>query len=298
MQANAAFPLLKHFESAMDRFNSPVVRRVALIVAAVFLIGGLALAIADKPDALLSIDYKLVLLCLVLAGPLSIFASALEFGATARLAGVRISASEVLQVTIIGSAANLLPIPGAMMVRIASIKAAGASLEKAASATTFSAALWPATGCIAAGFAAMALGYPIAGAMVAAAGLAGLVGFVGLAFMRFRSHAMLATLVGIKALQIAVEVGRLSLCLAALGGASDLLTSTILNMSNVIGSIVTIVPAGLGVREGVGVALAPILSLSASLTFLAVAINRILGLLTIAPVAILLAAKPDRRTIG
>ncbi len=278
--------------------NSPVVRRACLSLAALFLCLGLALAIRANPGLLATIDFRPVLVCALVAVPLAILSSALEYDLSARLAGVRIPPGEVLKTTIIGSAANLLPIPGAAMVRIAGIKAAGSNLVNGAAATTFSAALWPATGALAAGFAGMMLGHTLAGALLAGAGAVTLVGVLALAFARFQRFDLPAALLGVKALQVGIEVLRLSLCLAALGSNSDLLVCAVLNMANVVGSLVSIVPAGLGVREAAAVALAPLLALSVSLTFLAVAVNRILGLAIVAPLAVILAARPVRRTIG
>lgn len=298
MGISSRYAIKDKAEHVLQRLRTPAIRRGVLIVAALALFTGLALAIRANPNLLANIDPQPILLCALIAVPLAVLTSALEYDLTARLAGVHVSPGQVLQTTIVGSAANLLPIPGAALVRTAGIRAAGASLKNGATATTFAAALWPATGTTAAGLAGLALGHTLASALLALLGAGALVTLLVIGVLRFHRPDLTALMLATKCLQVAVEVARLSLCLTALGASGDLLTNTVLNMANVIGSLVAIVPAGLGVREGAAFALAPLLALSASLTLLAVAINRILGLAVIAPLALLLAARPASRTIG
>jgi uncharacterized membrane protein YbhN (UPF0104 family) len=52
----------------------------------------------------------------------------------------------------------------------------------------------------------------------------------------------------------------------------------VLTISAVLGSAVSIVPAGLGVRELVGAMISPLISVLPAQAFLAIALNRIFGM--------------------
>jgi uncharacterized membrane protein YbhN (UPF0104 family) len=90
---------------------------------------------------------------------------------------------------------------------------------------------------------------------------------------------------------VLLDALRIYLCLWALGTAGAFAQASALAISGVLGSAVSIVPAGLGVREGVAAAMAPIVGLAASSAFLAASLNRLLGLATTAPVAMVLAVR-------
>lgn len=81
---------------------------------------------------------------------------------------------------------------------------------------------------------------------------------------------------------------RLLWCLKALGVSAVFSQAAAFVVGGVIGSAVSIVPAGLGIREGVSAGLAPLVGLVAASGFMAAALNRILALSILAPVAFIL----------
>ncbi len=85
-----------------------------------------------------------------------------------------------------------------------------------------------------------------------------------------------------------VDALRLFWSFNAINSKIDLLQSGIFVISGVLGSVVSIIPAGLGIREGVSALLAPTVGLSASSGFIATSINRLLGLTVLSPLAFLL----------
>ena len=93
---------------------------------------------------------------------------------------------------------------------------------------------------------------------------------------------------------IANQSIRLLLCLLAIHVGSEFAQAAVLSVSAVVGSAVALVPAGLGIREGVAAALSPVIGLAAAAGFLATFINRLLGLAVLAPLAALIAWRGPR----
>ena len=113
-------------------FEQPRARRITLAVAlAVFLIG-LTLAIRAFPVSLSSLRLQPVLSSLLIGLPATMAALAADFILQARFAGAQVSVARALEVVIVGSAANVLPVPGGAAIRVTAIKSRGGSLRKAA----------------------------------------------------------------------------------------------------------------------------------------------------------------------
>ena len=111
-------------------------------VAIVFLVAGLAMSISAHPNLLSDIDLGPVLVLLLVTVPLTIILNAIEFSLTGQLMQVQISPQRCLETTILGSAANMLPLPGSTIVRIAALKAAGAGYTKSTAVSILVAINW------------------------------------------------------------------------------------------------------------------------------------------------------------
>jgi hypothetical protein len=96
---------------------------------------------------------------------------------------------------------------------------------------------------------------------------------------------------------VIVDSARLFLCFAALGVDASFAQASGLAVAGVLGSAVSIVPAGLGVREGVAAAISPIVGLAASFGFLSAFLNRLAGLVVIAPLAAMLSLRTSRSKV-
>ena len=88
-----------------------------------------------------------------------------------------------------------------------------------------------------------------------------------------------------KLLLVATDVFRIYLCFLALGEAAHFAQAAAFAVAAVLGSAVSVVPAGLGVREAVSAGLAPLVGLAPALGFLAASLNRLLDLVTVLPIA-------------
>src|SRR6056297_183557 len=96
----------------------PAWQRILLVVAAMGFVLGIVLSIRAQPDLISGLRYQ-ALIALALVGiPVTVFLNAEEFRLSARLVGQEFSRLTAMEVTIIASVANMLPIPGGTMVRV------------------------------------------------------------------------------------------------------------------------------------------------------------------------------------
>lgn len=273
----------------LPAFHRPVVRKAVFGVAAAGFAIGIGLSLRAYPDVLDGLAWEAIWPVIAFGVPASLFLAALEFMLVARLIGVSSSLGKAAEIVVIGAAANLLPVPGGAVVRVAALKSGGGSVGAGTTVILFLALLWL----------AMALAYAGAWMMVATPGpvgpaglAAGLLIMAGLLAGAVRLGAkwpILWPLLAVKLMLLVLDAARLWLCFAAIGVPVGFAETSVLTLSAVVGSAVTVVPSGLGVREVLAAAIAPALGLAAASGFLAIALNRVLELLAMAPVAMLLA---------
>lgn len=293
--ALSAFLAGPRIRKISDMAAKPAFRRGAMAAGAIFLLIGIVASIKAEPALLTRLDLGPVLIGLFCAMPATILANACEVFLSAKLIGADMSFGRTLRTSVLGSAANILPIPGAVLVRIAALKASGASLALGASAATFVAALAPCVSLALAGAGLAMLGAGVAAWILTAGGIAMLSLAVGVAVAMSRRSAVVGALVATKTVLTVCDALRLTLCFMALGVDAGVIKCLVLSIGAVIGQAASIVPAGLGVGEGVAVLLAPIVALPAAATFLAVTLSRILVFAAVAPLAGLLSLWTSKR---
>jgi uncharacterized protein (TIRG00374 family) len=88
---------------------------------------------------------------------------------------------------------------------------------------------------------------------------------------------------------VGVSILRLALCFWAIGHPASISQAMAFSLSGVVGSAVSIVPAGLGVRELVSSAIAPFAGLDPAAAFIATATDRLVELVILLVLAILIA---------
>ncbi len=99
---------------------------------------------------------------------------------------------------------------------------------------------------------------------------------------------MILSLVGIKSALVLMDALRIFTCFLILGLDGTFGQASVLTVSSVLGAAVSIVPAGLGIREGAAALLAPFVALAAASAYLSTSLNRVIGLAIMAPVALFL----------
>jgi uncharacterized protein (TIRG00374 family) len=99
----------------------------------------------------------------------------------------------------------------------------------------------------------------------------------------------------VRSVLVVLDAIRIYLCLAALGTDATFAQASAFAVASAAGSAVSIVPGGLGVREAVTAALAPAVGLAAAVGFLAAALNRLIGLPVMVPLALWLSLRSGGR---
>lgn len=251
--------------------------RWVLGVAAVAFAVGFVVSMQATELSLADVDVVSLVAVLLLGVPLMTLANAEEYRVSARLVGVEVRRATALRISILATAANLLPLPGGPLVRIKALIDDGSRTRRAIQSTALMGAAWLATSLIIAGVfgglrAGLAVSLVVPGLLLALVcvylirGILGPVGWDGAGWI------------------VAVEVGatlatglRLLLVARALGFAIGS-GALVLGIAPVLAALVVVVPAGLGVREGVASLAAPAIGLSAASGFLIAAVDRLAGM--------------------
>lgn len=268
------------------------VQRSFLVLAAIFFVAGIAYSLHREPGILARADWSLVPWVALLVIP-TILVNGVRFLLMARSLEMRFSTRRAMEISVISSAANLLPIPGGTLVRLANLKSPENRYRDGVWITFWVAALWSGVTVVYSGLWVIRLANGWTGSAFVLAGLS--VATVSLIRIRARAGSTVTVaLLGVEFATVLLDAIRLHLCLEALGAASGFGQASVLTVSAVAGSAVGIVPAGLGVRELVSAAVSPLVHLAPELGFLSASLNRMVGLTTIAPVAVWLALRRSR----
>lgn len=267
------------------------VRRWAMVLSAVLFVAGLAISIRARPDLVDGIHWPYLLLG-VLAVQVSTFIGAQGFLLTAWLVRSPIRLRQAMEVTVLGSAANLLPLPGAVMVRIAALKSAGTRLRLGTGVTLISGTLLSGAAALTAGAVLIRQDPGPAGLIVLIIGaVTAIAGFLACLRVSGRPLVSLA-MVGHKFVRLGFSALQLWLAFAALGEVATVAQCLMLSVANVIASAVAVAPGGLGVREVAAATLAPLVGMSPANAFVAASLNRLVVFAGAVPLSLWFARRP------
>ena len=258
----------------------PHVRRWIGVGAVIAFALGFILAFRALPDNMSANNIAVLIWVAVLGVPLTIILNALEMRTSAQAIGHEMTFASAFKVTVLGSAANMLPLPGGTVVRVAALTRAGAGIGKSAGITMLVGALWLGLAGIVSAW-GLAQFSPRAGYIVGALALAGSIVVLAVMLQQAKQPLSVFKLMIIKLALIATDLWCLSLCFAAIGFAVSPNQISVFAIAGALGAAVSIVPAGFGVREGVSALLAPAAKLGAAGGFLASAINRLINMLVL-----------------
>jgi uncharacterized membrane protein YbhN (UPF0104 family) len=236
-----------------------------------------ALAIHEYSTLDLHPKLWLIVPAAVIAAPIMAVLNAFEYSCGARIADHHPSFNESMTVSITGSAANMLPIPGGLVVRNYAMLSGGATVAGAVHGTVATGAAWIGVTGIVVGIIVMwtslAVGIPIAAAGVVLCAVVVVLARrrVGMAAARPIVVQLLFVEIG----TVIVEIGRYWLVLAALGAHPDLLRTMPLVGANVISAATLVFPGGLGVREALAGAFSTATKLPAAVGIAASALDRV-----------------------
>ena len=100
----------------------------------------------------------------------------------------------------------------------------------------------------------------------------------------------------IELLAIAVDAFRIIFCFSIIGFNIELFQGVLLTISAILGSTISIIPAGLGVREIIAALIAPFIDISPESAFIAISVNRIFAIAFFIPVAYFLAFRFESKS--
>jgi hypothetical protein len=234
------------------------------------------------------LEWLPVLVAFVVAAPASLVLKAAEFHVAARVVGQHPDRRRSLDVAVLSSAANLLPLPGSLLVTVRSLSEDGTSYGRALSAGAVPGLSWLGiTGVV--GGAAIGLEGPIwLGLLAATAGGAAFVA----AAMLFRSTApadgrvrLGFTILAVEAGWLAVSALRLGLAVNALGLAIEPTQALALSVAGALTVAIGFFPGGLGVREALIAGLSPLIGLPFDTGVLIGSLDRVIWLVFLAVAA-------------
>lgn len=281
--------------------QSPARRRALLGAAGIVLAVGLAVAVRSFPKV--DRDPRWWLLGIVgVLGPLVTAAlNGAEYMVQARLVGLRVPFGRAIRVSILASAANLLPLPGSVVVRTGALTSGGAGLRKAVWATFAVGVVWiGATGLIAGSFQIftdvrwVGLGVAVVGVVLLA-----------IAASMLRRNLDACEWRGLFARAVAVEasltlVGGLRFLGVLVGFGFSVAPSqaVALTLAGVIATASGVFPGGIGIREALAAAVSPLVGLPAAVGLVAAAADRVAGLAILAAMTGVLVARGEAAAIA
>lgn len=247
-------------------------RKLAMAIASILFVGGLAWAVDSAGIALARIEGHWLVAALAL-GFVGVILNGFELSRCAGALGKKIPAPEAINLSSVGILSNLLPIPASALVRGGALMATGATLAQSGRILLYVGLLRVSVAGAITGLALISgpFGWPVvAGSCLASAILFALIAQVGGIISALR-------LLGLRIAMLAGIAMQLWFCFHALGTDAGLSDAALQSIAPVVGSAVGILPGGLGVSEAIGAALAMLVNGSSAMAFAALALNRLVG---------------------
>jgi hypothetical protein len=284
---------LQRLYEATRRTPSPRTQRALLGVAAVVFVVGGWYALDSLDIAFDDVRWGPLIVAAFAGVPLTLLANTFEYVLSGAILRHRIGLLPALQLTTVSSAANLLPIPGAVLVRVQGLRALGSRYRTALGSTAVVGLAWIGVSALVASALLAVSESWAACAAFAAAGIPVLaLAYVGLrrAVPETGKRGRLAILiVAVELFAVVTNAGRLVLILVALRVDASLDQTLVLAVSSSLAAAAGVLPGGFGLRELIAAALAPLVGLPAAAGFAAMTINRVIGIVVVAPITAALA---------
>lgn len=262
----------------LSKQTKTIAKKVIFVLAVLFFLISLIYALQVFPTSISELKLRPMLMVAALGVPAMLLLNSAEYWLSAVFNGKRPSLRDSVEITIISRAANMLPLPGGTIARVAALKSLGVSVKDGVSINLLLALLWLGLSLVYSGgwmWTIIESDYIV---YFFGLGLCILVPTTIYLFQRSRDFKFVFLVVGTKTLSLIVDSAKILFCFYALGISASFAQSSSLSVSGVLGSAVSIVPAGLGVREATASLLATMVGLSLSEGFLAVALNRIISM--------------------
>lgn len=259
-------------------------RRLALLAAFVLYVGAIAVALDRLPPLELHPGWLALLL---LVSPAVLFLNSLEFILAARVVDVRASLPEAVHVSLLASSTNLLPIPGAVLVRSWALVRKGGEVRAAARATLAVGIAWLAASLLLSVIAFVSLGQPIWGLALLVGGLAAAGWTFRLAGPDGSGRSLVVRMLLLEVVFVLLAALRLYLAFRGLGMSASVEQALGIVLSGPVAAAAGVFPAGLGLKELLAGAVGALLGIGAADSVLATAVDRMAGLIVLGVVTAL-----------
>lgn len=233
----------------------------------------------------------------LVAVPASLLLKAAEFVVAARIAGQRPGPRLAMETAVVSSAANLLPLPGSLLITVKALADGGAGYGGAVAASAVSGAAWLGITGMIGGAALVVEGATAVGLIALVGGGIALVG-AGAIFRSTgpndgRPTLVLAILL-VETGWLAVSGFRFTLAAAVIGVDLTVTQALALSIAGAITVAIGFLPGGLGVREALIAALSPLIGLDLETGVLLGAVDRLVWLSALALAGVGLAVSRRR----
>lgn len=256
--------------------DEPRVRQGFKIAGLVFVVCGAIWSTVSLDLAWSEISLGLLLLNLFLLAPANLVVAAISLRINATALGHEIPYRRSLYTVAVANVSELLPIPAGAFIRGAALVNAGAGVADSARIVTYTSIL---TLLMTLCLSLLALGALADAAWFWLAGASGigLVAIIVLLLLQIRAVSVLE-MIGIRGGMLLLTLLRLVIAFATFGVTIGWVDAALYAIAPTLGAAVAIVPAGLGVNEAIAAGLATLIAASSASAFLAIALNRVLGL--------------------
>ncbi|HET9729016.1 MAG TPA: hypothetical protein VFR41_06315, partial [Acidimicrobiia bacterium] len=270
-------------------------RRILLGVAVVVFVIAATIAIKNFPHNATKHAHWWLFAVVGLAGPiLTILLNGAEYVSQARIVDVHVPFGEGIRISVLGTAANLLPVPGSALVRTHALATSGQGYKRATKTTVIVGGAWIGTTAVLAAILGLTTGAKAAAAPVAVIGIALLIAawvFIKRAQPASGPGDVFRRLVLVEAGTACVGAARFFGVLYALGISVSAGQAMALALTSVIASAAGVFPAGIGIREALAGAVSAVVGLPAAAGVVAAAADRVAGLIVLAVITAILVAR-------
>jgi uncharacterized membrane protein YbhN (UPF0104 family) len=284
----------------LERRAQPLPKRAQMILTIVTLVVLVVASVWAWRAAHLSfstIDWLPIAIAFFVAAPATLVLKMLEYDAAARLIGSRAGPRRALEVAVISSAANLLPIPGSLIVTTRSLSEQGATYGSAAVATSIPGLAWLGLAGVIGGVSIIVAGSWPVGLAILVGGLACLA-VAGAMFRRTAPATgrpqLALRIVLIETSWIGLSGFRLWLVLRAIGVVGTPAQVLALAVAGAMSVAIGFFPGGLGAREALIALLSPIIKLPLSEGVVLGVIDRVVWITFLALAAVVVVATRAR----
>lgn len=271
------------------RALSPRAERLALALAGLVFLASGVLAWRELNRDGIDLDWRPLVAIAAVGMPLTVFANASEYWLSGRLVGRTTGAVASIRVAMAAIAANMLPVPGSVLVRVRALASTGVTYGEAARSSFLLGIGWIAMTAALCGVALIGRTHPVVNVALLAAGALGFAWISrSIAARGLSVVPNLALIAGVESVAVVAAALRFGLALMAMGTAVDAGQSMALSSSGVLASMAGIFPGGLGLRELLAGALGSSVDIAAASGVAASVVDRLALVVVLSPLALLL----------